>query len=147
MRLSAFTDYSLRVLMYLGSDSDRFATIGEIARMHGISENHLMKVVHQLGKAGYLAFAPDGLSPLGGYPGNDEQGREMQASMDPARLMADFFAGYQFLRDHGDGTGRVGCVGFCYGGGVCNALAVAFPATPQVAGDLFGGVASGLAYA
>ena len=46
---------------------------------------------------------------------------------DPARLMADFFAGYQFLRDHGDGTGRVGCVGFCYGGGVCNALAVAFP--------------------
>lgn len=88
---------------------------------------YIADVARRLRKAGYLAFAPDGLSPLGGYPGNDEQGREMQASMDPAGLMADFFAGYQFLRDHGDSTGRVGCVGFCYGGGVCNALAVAFP--------------------
>lgn len=54
MRLSNFSDYSLRVLMYLGADSDRLATIGEIAAGHAISENHLMKVVHQLGRAGYL---------------------------------------------------------------------------------------------
>ncbi|TBN36575.1 dienelactone hydrolase family protein [Paracoccus subflavus] len=88
---------------------------------------YIQDVVRRLGKAGYLAFGPDGLTPLGGYPGTDEQGREMQASLDPARLMEDFFAGFEYLRDHPDATGRVGAVGFCYGGGVCNALAVAYP--------------------
>lgn len=88
---------------------------------------YIADVVRRLGKAGYLAFGPDGLSSQGGYPGNDEQGREMQAKLDPARLMEDFFAAFVFLRDHPDSTGKVGAVGFCYGGGVCNALAVAFP--------------------
>ncbi len=74
----------------------------------------------------YLAFGPDGLTPLGGYPGNDDQGREMQSKIDPAKLMADFFAAYEFLRAHESSTGKVGAVGFCYGGGVCNALAVAY---------------------
>ncbi len=88
---------------------------------------YIQDVVRRVAKAGYLAFGPDGLSPLGGYPGTDDEGREMQASMDPAKLMEDFFAAYEFLRDHPDSTGKVGCVGFCYGGGVCNALAVAYP--------------------
>lgn len=88
---------------------------------------YIEDVVRRTAKAGYLAFGPDGLSPLGGYPGNDEDGREMQRQIDGARLMADFFAAYEFLRDHPDSTGRAGCVGFCYGGGVCNALAVAYP--------------------
>ena len=87
---------------------------------------YIEDVARRLAKAGYLAFAPDGLTPLGGYPGTDEEGRELQAQLDAAKLMEDFFAGYEFLRDHGDTT-RVGCVGFCYGGGVCNALAVAHP--------------------
>ena len=78
-------------------------------------------------KAGYLAFGPDGLTPLGGYPGTDEEGREMQRSLDRAKLMADFFAAFEFLRDHDGSTGKVGAVGFCYGGGGCNALAVAYP--------------------
>lgn len=84
-------------------------------------------VVRRTAKAGYLAFGPDGLTPLGGYPGTDEEGREMQRQLDGAKLMADFFAAFEFLRDHPDSTGRVGAVGFCYGGGVCNALAVAYP--------------------
>jgi carboxymethylenebutenolidase len=88
---------------------------------------YIADVVRRVAKAGYLAFGPDGLSPLGGYPGTDEQGREMQASLDGAKLMEDFFAAFEFLRDHPDSTGRVGAVGFCYGGGVCNALAVAYP--------------------
>lgn len=88
---------------------------------------YIEDVVRRVGKAGYLAFGPDGLTSLGGYPGHDEQGREMQASLAPEKLMEDFFAAYEFLRDHPDGTGAVGCVGFCYGGGVCNALAVAYP--------------------
>jgi len=87
---------------------------------------YIEDVVRRAAKAGYLAFGPDGLSPLGGYPGTDEQGREMQSQLDGARLMEDFFAAFEFLRDHPDATGRVGAVGFCYGGGVCNALAVAY---------------------
>ena len=88
---------------------------------------YIEDVVRRAAKAGYLAFGPDGLSSLGGYPGTDEEGREMQASLDGAALMEDFFAAYEFLRDHPDTTDRTGCVGFCYGGGVCNALAVAYP--------------------
>ena len=88
---------------------------------------YIEDVVRRLGKAGYLAMGPDGLSSLGGYPGNDDEGREMQSSLDGAKLMEDFFAGFQYLVDHPDSTGRVGAVGFCYGGGVVNALAVAFP--------------------
>ncbi|MEL7461953.1 MAG: YghX family hydrolase [Pseudomonadota bacterium] len=88
---------------------------------------YIEDVVRRAAKAGYLAFGPDGLTPLGGYPGTDEEGREMQRSLDGAKLMADFFAAFEFLRDHDGSTGKVGAVGFCYGGGVCNALAVAYP--------------------
>jgi carboxymethylenebutenolidase len=88
---------------------------------------YIEDVVRRTAKAGYLAFGPDGLTPLGGYPGNDDEGREMQRQLDGAKLMEDFFAAFEFLRDHPGSTGRVGCVGFCYGGGVCNALAVAYP--------------------
>ena len=57
----------------------------------------------------------------------DEEGRELQSGLDPAKLMADFFSGSEYLAAHEGSTGRVGCVGFCYGGGVCNAMAVAYP--------------------
>ena len=88
---------------------------------------YIEDVVRRAAKAGYLALGPDGLTPAGGYPGSDDAGREMQGKLDPAKLMEDFFAAFEFLRDHADSTGKVGCVGFCYGGGVCNALAVAYP--------------------
>lgn len=88
---------------------------------------YIEDVVRRLAKAGFIAFGPDGLSSVGGYPGNDEKGRELQAKLDPAKLLEDFFASFAFLRDHKDSTGKVGAVGFCYGGGVCNALAVAYP--------------------
>jgi carboxymethylenebutenolidase len=84
-------------------------------------------VVRRLAKAGYMALGPDGLSSVGGYPGNDDKGRELQAKLDPAKLLEDFFASFEYLRDHKESTGKVGAVGFCYGGGVCNALAVAYP--------------------
>jgi carboxymethylenebutenolidase len=84
-------------------------------------------VVRRLAKAGYIALGPDGLSSVGGYPGNDETGRDLQAKLDPRKLLEDFFASFEHLRDHPESTGKVGAVGFCYGGGVCNALAVAYP--------------------
>ena len=88
---------------------------------------YIEDVVRRAAKAGYLAFGPDGLTPLGGYPDTDEEGRDMQRTLDREKLMEDFFAAFEFLRDHDATTGRVGAVGFCYGGGVCNALAVAYP--------------------
>ncbi len=88
---------------------------------------YIEDVVRRLAKAGYMALGPDGLSSVGGYPGNDEKGRELQAKLNPGKLLEDFFASFAYLRDHAGSTGKVGAVGFCYGGGVCNALAVAFP--------------------
>jgi carboxymethylenebutenolidase len=88
---------------------------------------YIEDVVRRLAKAGYIALGPDGLSSVGSYPGNDDKGRELQAKLDPGKLMEDLFASFDFLRDHKGSTGKVGAVGFCYGGGVCNALAVAKP--------------------
>ena len=88
---------------------------------------YIADVVRRTAKAGYLALGPDGLTPLGGYPGTDEEGRAMQRELDSTKLLADFFAAFEFLEKHEGSTGKVGAVGFCYGGGVCNALAVAYP--------------------
>ncbi len=88
---------------------------------------YIEDVARRLGKAGFMALAPDGLSSVGGYPGNDDAGRELQSQVDPEKLMNDFFAAFEHLLAHEGSTGKVGCVGFCYGGGVCNAMAVAYP--------------------
>lgn len=87
---------------------------------------YIRDVARRLGKAGFLALAPDGLTPLGGYPGTDEEGREMQRQLDTEKLMNDFFAAFEYLNGRDDTT-KVGAVGFCYGGGVVNAIAVAYP--------------------
>lgn len=88
---------------------------------------YIEDVARRLGKAGFIALAPDGLTSVGGYPGSDDKGRELQAKVDPQKLMNDFFAAVEYLRDNGATTGKVGIVGFCYGGGVSNAAAVAYP--------------------
>lgn len=88
---------------------------------------YIMDVNRRMAKAGFMSLAPDGLTPLGGYPGTDDEGKAMQKTLDGAKLMEDFFAATDFLLKHEGSTGKVGAVGFCYGGGVCNALAVAFP--------------------
>jgi carboxymethylenebutenolidase len=88
---------------------------------------YIEDVARRVAKAGFLALAPDGLTSVGGYPGNDDAGRELQATVDGEKLMNDFFAGVEWLLAHEGSTGRVGVTGFCYGGGVANACAVAFP--------------------
>ncbi|MBJ7517464.1 MAG: dienelactone hydrolase family protein [Stenotrophomonas sp.] len=88
---------------------------------------YIEDVARRVAKAGFIALAPDGLSSVGGYPGNDIRGRELQAQVDPEKLMNDFFAAIEYLRASPLGTGKVGITGFCYGGGVSNAAAVAYP--------------------
>ncbi|MEP4769863.1 MAG: YghX family hydrolase [Roseibium sp.] len=105
---------------------------GKLAAVLVIHENrglnpYIEDVARRLGKAGFLALAPDGLTSVGGYPGNDDKGKELQRTVDREKLLNDFFAGFEFLLKHDDSTGKVGAVGFCYGGGVVNAIAVAYP--------------------
>lgn len=88
---------------------------------------YIEDVARRVAKAGFIALAPDGLSSVGGYPGNDERGRELQKQVEPEKLMNDFFAAIEYLRAAPTGTGKVGITGFCYGGGVSNAAAVAYP--------------------
>lgn len=88
---------------------------------------YIEDVARRVAKAGFIALAPDGLSSQGGYPGNDDKGRELQQKVDPVKLMNDFFAAVEFMAGHEAASGKVGITGFCYGGGVANAAAVAYP--------------------
>lgn len=88
---------------------------------------YIEDVVRRFAAADFVALGPDALTPLGGYPGNDDEGREMQRRLDRDVMMEDWMAAFRFLRDHESTTGRIGAVGFCYGGGVVNELAVRLP--------------------
>ncbi|WP_151994159.1 YghX family hydrolase [Buttiauxella massiliensis] len=106
--------------------------VGKVPGVVVVHENrglnpYIEDVARRVAKAGFIALAPDGLSSVGGYPGNDEKGRELQSQVDPTKLMNDFFAAIEFLMHHDAVTGKVGITGFCYGGGVANAAAVAYP--------------------
>lgn len=88
---------------------------------------YIMDVARRLAKAGFIAFAPDALYPLGGYPGNDDQGRSMQAGMDKTRIENDFIAAATFLGNHDSTTNKLGATGFCFGGYIVNMLAATIP--------------------
>ena len=81
-------------------------------------------VARRLAKAGFVALAPDALHPLGGYPGTDDEGRRMQGQRDREAMIEDFLAGAEAVRGHERSTGKLGAVGFCFGGAVVNELAV-----------------------
>jgi carboxymethylenebutenolidase len=88
---------------------------------------YIEDVARRLAAEGFLALAPDALTPLGGYPGNDDEGRALQAKRDPQQMLHDFIAAVRWLDSHEQSTGKVGAVGFCYGGGVVYQLAVRIP--------------------
>jgi len=88
---------------------------------------YIEDVARRLAMSGYIAFAPDALFPLGGYPGNDDDGRAMQSSMDRAKIEEDFIAAAQFIKSHSRSSGKLGAVGFCFGGYVVNMLAATMP--------------------
>jgi len=88
---------------------------------------YIEDVARRVAKAGFIGFAPDALTPLGGYPGNDDDGRAMQRERDRDEMLEDFIAAVHTMQSDDRCTGKVGCVGFCYGGGVANALAVRIP--------------------
>lgn len=85
---------------------------------------YIEDVARRVAVAGFLALAPDGLSPVGGYPGNDDEGREMQAKLDQAKLRQDIVNSARYLKSHALSNGKLGAVGFCWGGAMVNHLAV-----------------------
>ncbi|OSQ47409.1 YghX family hydrolase [Thalassospira alkalitolerans] len=107
-------------------------TTGKLPGVVVVHENrglnpYIEDVARRVAKAGFIALAPDGLTSVGGYPGNDDKGRDLQKQVDPTKLMNDFFAAIEFLTAHEATTDKIGITGFCYGGGVANAAAVAYP--------------------
>ncbi len=88
---------------------------------------YIEDVARRLAVAGFIAFAPDALTPLGGYPGNDDDGRVLQRQRDGAEMVEDFVAAVEFVKHHPDSNGNVGAVGFCFGGGMSLTLAVRRP--------------------
>ena len=84
---------------------------------------YIEDVARRAAVAGFLALAPDGLAPVGGYPGNDDAGRELQAKLDPSQLRQDMVNSARYLKAHLQSTGKLGATGFCWGGGMVNHLA------------------------
>jgi carboxymethylenebutenolidase len=88
---------------------------------------YIEDVARRAAIAGFISLAPDALTPLGGYPGNDDDGRAMQSKRDKGQMEEDFIAAYEYLKKHKDCNGKVGVVGFCYGGGIANMMATRVP--------------------
>lgn len=107
-------------------------TTGKVGLVLVVHENrglnpYIADVARRLAKAGFIAFAPDALHPKGGYPGNDDEGRALQSSLDRAKIEQDFIAAAKFLKGFEGGNGRLGAVGFCFGGYIVNMLAATIP--------------------
>jgi carboxymethylenebutenolidase len=88
---------------------------------------YIEDVARRLAAEGYLAFAPDALAPVGGYPGDEDRAREMFAKLDPAKRTEDLMAAVDCVKSRPESNGRFGAVGFCFGGGIVNQMAVRFP--------------------
>lgn len=99
---------------------------------------YIKDVARRLAKQGFVAFAPDALHPLGGYPGNDDDGRAMQKSLDRNKIEQDFIAAASFLKTHSISNGKLGVVGFCFGGYVSNMLAAEMPDVINAAVPFYG---------
>ncbi|MGH7065387.1 MAG: dienelactone hydrolase family protein, partial [Stellaceae bacterium] len=85
---------------------------------------YIEDVARRLAVADFIAFAPDGLTSVGGYPGDDEKGAALFKQVDRSKMLQDFLAAAVWLKSRPDATGKLGAVGFCFGGGVVNQLAV-----------------------
>ncbi|MDH3761258.1 MAG: dienelactone hydrolase family protein [Gammaproteobacteria bacterium] len=99
---------------------------------------YIKDVARRLAKQGHIAFAPDALYSLGGYPGNDDEGKAMQKSMERSRIEQDFVAAARFLKTHDSSNGKLGVVGFCFGGYISNMLAATLPDVIDAAVPFYG---------
>jgi carboxymethylenebutenolidase len=118
-------------------------TTGKIPGVIVVHENRgLNPYIEDVGRraavSGFISLAPDALTPLGGYPGNDDDGRAMQKKRDKNEMLEDFIAAYEYLLNHENCNGKIGVVGFCFGGWISNMMAVKVP-TLSAAVPFYGG--------
>jgi carboxymethylenebutenolidase len=115
-----------KIKALLAMPNDAKLKLGGIVVVHenrGLNP-YIEDVTRRAALAGFISLAPDMLTPLGGYPGNDDQGRDMQSKRDKNEMLEDFIAGYEYLKGLKDCNGKVGVVGFCFGGWIANMMAV-----------------------
>lgn len=127
----------------LSMPADAKAKLGGIVVIHenrGLNP-HIEDVARRAALEGFISLAPDALTPLGGYPGNDDAGRELQSKRDRNEMLEDFIAAYDYLKNNKDCNGKVGAVGFCFGGWIANMMAVRIPEL-SAAVPFYGGQAS-----
>ncbi|QJW89508.1 dienelactone hydrolase family protein [Spirosoma taeanense] len=113
----------------LSKPADAKKPLGGIIVVHenrGLNP-HIADVARRAALAGFISIAPDALTPLGGYPGNDDQGRELQSKRNRDEMLEDFIAAYDYLKSNKDCNGKIGVVGFCFGGWIANMMAVRIP--------------------
>jgi len=118
---------SIKALLSMPADAK-----GKLGGVVVVHENRgLNPYIEDVGRraalAGFISIAPDALTPLGGYPGNDDKGRELQSQRDRNEMLEDFIAAYDYLKDNKDCNGKIGVVGFCFGGWISNMMAVRIP--------------------
>lgn len=118
-------------------------TSGKVPGVVVVHENRgLNPYIEDVGRRtavdGFISLAPDALTPLGGYPGTDDEGRTMQRKRDRNKMLEDFIAAYDYLKNHPDCNGKIGVVGFCFGGWISNMMAVRIP-TLSAAVPFYGG--------
>jgi len=99
---------------------------------------YIEDVARRLATAGFLALAPDGLSPVGGYPGNDDDGKKLQDGLDQSKLKTDMLNSALFLKNHALSSGKLGVTGFCWGGGITNELAAEMGNAVQAGAPYYG---------
>lgn len=124
-------------LLAMPAKGEKFPAVLVIHENRGLNP-YIEDVARRLATDGFLALAPDALSPLGGYPGNDEEGRNMQAKRPVPEMTEDFIEGAKYLQKHERSTSKVGAVGFCFGGGMVNELAVRIPEVIQAGVPFYG---------
>ena len=135
------TSGAMRGYLVAPDDDGPFPAVLVIHENRGLNP-HIEDVARRAAVDGFLALAPDGLAPIGGYPGNDDDGRAMQRTLDRAKLLQDMVNSAWFLKDHELSDGKLGATGFCWGGGATNHLAVTMGDDLQAAVPFYGAAAA-----
>ena len=134
------TSGTMRGYLVQPAGSGPFSAVLVVHENRGLNP-YIEDVARRLATEGFLALAPDGLSPVGGYPGNDDDGRALQAGLDQGKLRTDMLNSARYLKAHPLSAGKLGVTGFCWGGGTTNFLAVALGADLKAAVPFYGAAA------
>ena len=128
---------TMRGYLVQPASGTKFPSVLVIHENRGLNP-YIEDVARRAAADGFLALAPDGLAPLGGYPGNDDDGRALQSRLDQAKLRQDMLNGARYLKQHPLSTGKLGATGFCWGGGTTNFLATAMGPDLNAAAPYYG---------